>query len=299
MDYKKRVCQAMNYISRNIDRDLSLEEIAEVAAFSRFHFHRIFKAVVGETVAEFTRRLRIEMAANRLLANQSDDITTIALECGFSSSQNFAKAFRQHFDMTPSQFRKSKFGNKDRNSENALSLATLYDPSTAFINQSNSERRTTMKAEVTEMPEYNVAYVRKLGPYNKATCEQAFNELAQWAGPRGHMATGAVLQVYWDNPEVTAPEKCRVDACVSVPQGTAVEGQIALQTIKGGAYGVCHFETKSDSFQQSWEDAFQWLVDSGYECSDKPCYELYHNNVADDPEGKWKFDICIPLKSAK
>ena len=156
-----------------------------------------------------------------------------------------------------------------------------------------------MKAEVKEMPEYNVAYVRKIGPYGKQTCEQAFGELAQWAGPRGHMASGEMFFLYWDNPDVTSHKKCRVDACISVPPGTAVEGQVALQTVKGGPHGVCHFEIKSDSFQQAWDDAFQWLVDSGYECADAPCYELYHNNAADDPEGKWRFDICIPLKSDK
>jgi AraC family transcriptional regulator len=177
---------------------------------TRFHFHRIFKAVVGETVAEFIRRLRIEMAANRLLSNQLEDITTIAMECGFSSSQNFAKAFRQRFNATPSQFRKSKIGNKNRNGENELSLETLYDPDTAFMNQLNSERRTTMNAEVKQMPEYNVAYVRKMGPYGKETCEQAFAELASWAGPRGYLASGVVLAVYWDNPDVTSPEKIDV-----------------------------------------------------------------------------------------
>lgn len=299
LEYRKRVCHAMNYISQNIDRELPLEEIAAVAAFSRFHFHRIFKAVVGETVAEFTRRLRIETAANRLLSNQLADITTIAMACGFSSSQNFAKAFRQRFDTTPSQFRKSKIGNKYRNSENAPSLKALYDPDTAFINQLNSERSVTMNPDVRKMPEYHVAYVRKMGPYGKSTCEQAFAELAQWAGPKGYLATGVMLAVYWDNPDVTQPEKCRVDACVSVPQGTVPEGQIALQTIKGGLYGVCHFEIQSDSFQQPWDDAFTWLVNSGYECGDKPCYELYYKNAVDHPEGKWIFDICIPLQPDK
>jgi AraC family transcriptional regulator len=56
-EYKKRTCRAMNFISRNLDRELSLEEIAREASFSMYHFHRIFKAVVGETVAGFTRRL--------------------------------------------------------------------------------------------------------------------------------------------------------------------------------------------------------------------------------------------------
>ena len=296
MGYKKRVCQAMNYINRNLDRDLSLEEIAMAASFSMFHFHRIFKAVVGETIAGFTGRLRVELAANRLISNQHDSITTIAMDCGFSSSQNFAKSFRQHFDMTPSEFRKSKIGNKNSKSENDFSLQAKYDSDTAFVNVLNNERRNTMKAEVREMPEYNVAYVRKIGPYVKEICEQAFGELMQWAGPRGYLSSGQMLGLYWDNPEVTPPEKCRVDACVSVPHGTTPEGQIAIQTISGGPYAVCPFEILPDSYQQAWEDAFAWLVNSGYECDDRPCYELYHNNAVDHPEGKWIFDICIPLK---
>ncbi len=296
IDYKKRVCRAMNFISRNIERDLSLEEIAETASFSMYHFHRIFKAVVGETVAGFTRRLRLELAANRLLAKQFDDITTIALNCGFSSSQNFAKAFRQHFGTTPSEYRKSKIGNRNSKKENALSLQTIYDSDNVFMNLLTNDRRTTMNAEVREMPEYNVAYVRKVGPYAKETCEPAFGELMQWAGPRNYMEPGKILAIYWDNPDVTPPEKCRFDACVIVPGGTDPEGQIYIQTISGGPYAVCHFEIKPDSFQQAWEEAFAWLCDSGYECNDKPCYELYHNNAAEHPEDKCIFDICIPLK---
>ena len=125
IDYRKRVCRAMNFISRNLDRDLSLEEIAQAASFSMFHFHRIFKAVVGETVAGFTRRLRLEMAANRLLSSCQDDITKVAMDLGFSSSQNFAKAFRQQFDMSPTAYRKSKIGNSIRKDENALSLQVV------------------------------------------------------------------------------------------------------------------------------------------------------------------------------
>ncbi len=298
MEYRKRVCRAMNYISQNLDRDLSLKEIAEAASFSMFHFHRVFKAVVGETVAGFTRRLRLEQAANRLLSNGRDDITTIALDCGFSSSQNFAKAFRQHFGTTPSAYRKSKNGNKNSKGENALSLQTTYDADMEFINSADNDRSNAMNAEVREMSEYHVAYARKMGPYGKETCERAFGELMPWAGPRGYLTSGQMLGVYWDNPEVTPPEKCRVDACITVPVGTAPEGPIGIQTISGGPHAVCHFEIQEDSFQQAWEDAFAWLVDSGYECDDRPCYELYHNNAAEHPEGTWIFDICVPLKGA-
>lgn len=296
IEYQRRVCRAMNYISNNLDTDLSLEKIAEATSFSAFHFHRIFKAVVGETISEFTRRLRLELAANRLLVNTCDDITTIAMDCGFSSSQNFAKAFRQHFGMTATQFRKSKIRNKNSNGENALSLRVHYDSDHVFTNLSTFKRSSVMDAEVREMPEYFVAYVRKMGPYGKETCEQAFGELMKWAGPRGHLGKGQMLGLYWDNPEVTPPEKCRIDACISVPPGTTADGNIGTQIIHGGPYGVCHFEIKADSFQKCWDDAFAWLVNRGYECDDKPCYELYHNNADEHPEGKWIFDISFPLK---
>lgn len=295
-EYKQRVCQAMNFISQNLHRDLTLDEIAAAAWFSKFHFHRIFKAMVGETIAQFTRRLRLELAANHLVLRPDDDITKIALDCGFSSSQNFAKAFRQHFSTTPTEFRNSKTGNKVSKGENDLSLQFSYDSDSAFANSNLEERNKTMNAEVKDMPEYKVAYVRKLGAYGKETCEQAFGELMQWAGPHGYVESGIMLGVYWDNPEVTPPEKCRVDACVSVPDGTVPEAPVGTQTISGGPYAVCRFETEADGFSECWDAAFEWLVANGYECEDRPCYELYHNSPEDHPENKWVFDICIPLK---
>ncbi len=219
------------------------------------------------------------------------------MDCGFSSSQNFAKAFRKYFGITPSEYRKSKNGNKNSKKENALSLQVTYDSDLMFMNLLKSERSNTMKAEVREIPEFTVAYVRKIGPYAKETCEPAFGELMQWAAPRNYVGPRKVLAIYWDNPDVTLPEKCRFDACIIVPEGTVPEGQIYIQAISGGPYAVCHFEKKPEDIENAWEDAFKWLCDSGFECKDKPCYELYHNNAAEHPERKWIFDICIPLKS--
>lgn len=79
---------------------------------------------------------------------------------------------------------------------------------------------------------------------------------------------------------------------------TMETGEI-MQTIAGGSYGVCHFEIQSHEFQQAWDDAYAWLVSSGYECAESPCYERYHNNAAEHPQGKWIVDICIPLKSKR
>lgn len=296
-EYRKRVCAAMNYIDANIDRNPTLEEIAREATFSPFHFHRIFKAVVGETVSEFTRRLRLEKAACRLCSKADVDITKLALDYGFSSSQNFAKAFRKHFDMSPSEYHNSKIGNKDSNNENALSLSACYNTS-VFDDSLISERTNTMNAEVMTLPDYNVAYVRKLGAYTKEVCGQAIEEIIDWAGPRGYLINGQIMGIYWDDPDVTPPERCRTDACVTIPDGTPSDDKagINIQTITGGEYAVCHIEMLPDNFQGVWKDAFEWLVTNGYECADRPCFEIYHNDPKTHPEGKCIFDICIPLK---
>jgi AraC family transcriptional regulator len=296
IDYKKRICQAMNFISQNLERNLSLDEIAETASLSRFHFHRIFKAVAGETVADFTRRLRLEAAANRLLSQPLAGITPIAIACGFSSSQNFAKAFRQHFGMTPSAYRQSKIGNKDSKKENVLSLRTRYDSDSAFLRVSNPKKRNIKTVAVKELPEYHLAYVRRVGPYVKETCAPQFEALMQWAAPRHYVGPDRVFAIYWDNPEVTPPEKCRFDAGIIVPEGTTPEGEVYLETISGGPYALCHFECQPAAIQTAWEDAFAWLCDSGYACDDSPCYEVYHNDAATHPQGQWIFDICIPLR---
>ena len=294
LDYRQRICRAMNFISAHLDREPALEEIAAAANFSPFHFHRIFKAATGETVFGFLRRLRLEWAANRLLSDPRADVTAVALDCGFSSSQNFAKAFRARFGTTPTAFRRRKGGNIARNAGEAGSLRIGDDAGMVKLVSPQPERNTTMKkAEIKEMPTWHVAYARKIGPYGKEVCEAAFGELMRWAGPRGLIGRGPMLGMYWDNPEVTAPEQCRTDACLPVPPGTPVEAPIALQDVPGGPHLVCEFDVPLAGFGAAWEDAFRCLLERGLECAERPCYELY----LDDCRGKTcRFDICIPLK---
>ena len=293
LDYRQRICRAMNFISGNLGRELSLEEIAQAASFSPFHFHRIFSAATGETVFGFLRRLRLEWAANRLLSDPRADITTVAMDCGFSSSQNFAKAFRARFGTSPSAFRNSKRGTKAGKGGESASLRVVQDAGMVKLASPQPERKIKMKAETREMPTWHVAYARKMGPYGKAVCEAAFGELMRWAGPRGLIGHGPMMGMYWDNPEVTAPENCRTDACLVVPEGTKVDAPIALQDIPGGPHLVCGFDVPVTGFGAAWEEAFRALMDQGLECAERPCYERYH----DDCTGKTcRFDICIPLK---
>src|SRR5271167_2939250 len=105
-EYAQRINRVIDYLRGNLDRQVKLKELARVACLSEFHFHRIFGAVSGETLNNFTNRLRLEKAA-RLLRYSDQSITDIALDCGFSSSSTFSRAFQKAYSIAPIQFRKS------------------------------------------------------------------------------------------------------------------------------------------------------------------------------------------------
>ncbi|MFH1138803.1 MAG: AraC family transcriptional regulator [Pseudomonadota bacterium] len=298
-EYRRRICLAVDFINRGLSENPSLDEIAEAAMFSKFHFHRIFHMLVGETVAGFTRRLKLERAANLLIYNRPLGVTDIAMDCGFSSSQNFAKAFRKHFSMTPSAYRLqfSKHGNTNRNEGNAPSPPLGYDAFLFGLNNVSFQRSKEMKVELKTMPDCHVAYARNIGPYGPEGCRAAHRRLERWAEPRGFIPGGLVIGVSWDNPSVTPPEKCRYDACVTVPEDARGEGEIATQVIPGGLCAMYRVRLSQDEFGRAWEQLMgEWLPQSGYQCDDRPTFEICLNDAETDPDHKWEVDICCPIK---
>lgn len=292
LDYRKPVFKAMDYISHHLDDNPGLDEVAAAAAISTFHFHRIFKTMVGETIAGFTRRLRMERAARRLLASPQSDITTLALAAGFSSSQNFAKAFRLHFAMSPSEYRLLQGGNwKSKIGNDPLPFDT-YD---GLVMHPVTEHPGLLQgASVRLMSARRVAYMRRLGPYGKETCEQAHQDLLALFASDEAMTPAGTLSLYWDIPDITDETRCRTDVCIELRPEIPAGRQLTTQTIAAGPYAVCQFIARGDQLVACWETAFRWVVGQGLNCDDRPCYEQYHAGTDPDRE-HYVFDICIPL----
>jgi len=104
-EYVARLNRVVDYIYAHVGEDLSLEALARVAAFSRFHFHRVFRGMMGETVSQYMQRVRLERDASLLATYRGRSVTEIALECGFSGSDAYARAFRDTFGMNATQWR--------------------------------------------------------------------------------------------------------------------------------------------------------------------------------------------------
>ncbi len=292
-----------------MDQTLTLEELAGVAAFSPFHFHRIFSAMTGETLNRFIQRVRLERAATQLAANPRKPITEIALDCGFSGSAVFARAFRETFGMSASEWRTlRKTCNTDRNNgqtqgnggKASTAPSMYFDNVTRQFAWRIAMNDTPVTVEVREFPEYTVAYVRHTGPYkgDSALFERLFGQLCTWAGPRDLIKPDETLffAIYHDNPDITEEDKLRVSICLTVPAGTTVDGDIGIMTIQEGKYAVAHFELLPHQYMEAWNAVYgDWLPRSGYQPDDRPCFEMYPVNAV-TPEGKHIVDICVPVK---
>ncbi|MCX6099484.1 MAG: GyrI-like domain-containing protein [Candidatus Bipolaricaulota bacterium] len=305
-EYVGRVNRVMDYVHANLAGDLRLETLARIASFSPFHFHRVFKAVIGETLNDFIRRVRATTAAARLLNNPRESITEISVQCGYSSPSAFAREFRAAFGTSASEFRRggrdaarkirqveSKNGQVESKEGRDSATVTAYTPDIS------DTRRTMMKfsVEVKQMPEWNVVYARHIGAYNKVG--EAFERVFKWAGPRGlvRFPETKSLAVYHDSPEVTDPSKLRSDACLTVPPGTKVDGEIGTMKIPGGLFAVAHVEIEVTQFGEAWDRLIgEWMPKSGYQPDDRLCYEVYLNDPDAHPEKKWIVDICEPVR---
>lgn len=310
-EYIGRVNRVIDHIERNLDRSLSLEELARIAHFSPHHFHRVFGAMVGETLNRFVQRLRVERAATMLVNNPGRSITAIAIDCGFSSSATFARAFRDAFGMSATRWRdhddrtRCEHDRKIRKPLDKLRKAAgvsdcYFDPRTMLPTWTiEMPNRLTTTIQVKDLPEHHVAYLRHVGPYGQvAVVPRLFSTLREWAIPRGLLDSGTrSLLVAHDNPNITDDDKLRLSACLTVPSGTTPEGEIGMMRIPGGAFAVGHFEIPPGRIAEAWDVVIgEWMPSSGFQPDDRLCYEEALNDPRQHPEGKIILDICVPVR---
>ena len=168
-EYSARMHRVLEYIDRQLDQQLELDTLAKVANFSSFHFHRLFTAWIGETLGEYVRRRRLEVAALRLVSQPRLPVLQVALSVGFGSSEAFARAFKIRFGSTPSGWRDSQLSNRDQ-LKGKLDQAPMPAPG-------NHGR---MKVTIVDRQPTNVAYLRHVGPYGKPVSDFWMKKVAPW-----------------------------------------------------------------------------------------------------------------------
>lgn len=290
-EHRARVLKVLVHVQQNLDRALSLEELAAVAPYSPFHFHRIFRGLVGESVKEHVRRLRLERAAHRL-RHGGQPIMEIALDAGFETPESFTRTFRRMFGHSPTAFR-------------ARRGRLAYGPAPSgvhFVAAGKLDsfcpapsRKPKLAARIEKLPQMRVAFVRHTGPYEET--DEAFERLMIWARRLGLLNSSAVVfGIAYDDPNVTAPAKLRYDAALVIPNDLEVGGDVGSQTTKSGSYAVTThhgpYETLADTYARL---CGEWLPSSGRELLAAPALEFYRNSPEETPPRDLLTDIYMPL----
>ena len=296
--HHKSINTVIDYILTNLEQPLTVQMLAERANLSAYHFHRIFTHAVGEPLAKYILRKRLEKAANILRENTNIPVMNIAYQVGFNSSNVFCRNFKKHFGVTAEEMRnkhdqsKSKDSTLNRNYNPKDRLYSHYFCSHKIFKIGDKAMDCTF--EIKKLETIHIVYCRHYGAYNKM--ENAYQTLMQWAYPRGLVTApnAKLIAVYHDNPELTAPEKLISDACLSVDTPLKTDGDIGSSDLQGGLYAVARFEIAMEEFPLAWQCSFKLMEEHGCQCIGTP-FEMYHNNRDKHPERKWIVDICIPV----
>ena len=276
-DYGRRIDRVMRHIGEHLDDPLDLDRLAEIACFSPFHFHRIYRQIVGETVADTLRRNRLSRAAGDLVRSELA-MGRIAQRAGYASVAAFTRAFVSAHGATPAAYRKSG---------RLVPLEPAYEEENFAMH--------TVDVRVTQP--IRVAALRHVGPYMEIGT--AFDRLFAWAGPKG-LLTGScrMFGVFYDDQSAMKPEALRSDACMTVGADVKLDGDFRLAEIAGGRHAVLRHQGPYAELPTAYSWLFgTWLPKSGEEPADRPCFEEYLNNPRGLPPKEWLTDIHLPLVS--
>ncbi|WP_102979092.1 GyrI-like domain-containing protein [Chryseobacterium scophthalmum] len=288
----------IQYIDNNLDTELSLEIVSEIGAYSPFHFHRIFKLIIGETLQNYIFRKRIEKSAFYLSLRKNLSIKDIYLNVGFSSHSDFNKAFKRHYGKSPSEFRKStpeKFHTISQIHRKNGQVDTVFDQYICNIENLLNWSTMNLKIKVTDLPKMNLASVMSLGIAN---VESSFNVLIDWAKEKQLFPREDIkmISVYHDSFKVTSADKVRIHACMLLNKPLEKQdGEVFPETLEAGKFIVGSGELTLAEFEQSWVSLFLWMKENGYTTRKAFPFEIYHSNFKEHPEGKMVVDFCIPI----
>lgn len=276
--YLTRFNHVIDYIEAHLSGDLQLSILAAEANFSPFHFHRLFSEWYGETPQNYVSRRRIETGAS-LLRYSGDSIAAIAHQCGFESTDGFARAFKLYFAMSPLKWRSE--GYEAWQSRISPPPPIPYD-------------LKHWEVTIETLPSRQVTYCRRVSPYAVSSGEQ-WQYIAQWMEQNQiHNATRFGMGL--DNPAIIMPSKCRYDVCVELPPDFPIPPRLPIKTIVGGRYAILKYRGPPTESGSAWRWLYQvWLPQSGYHADARPSFERYLPDIPNPSVPAQDCDLCMGI----
>ncbi|AOO80683.1 AraC family transcriptional regulator [Bosea vaviloviae] len=274
-DYRARVARAVAAIIGNPIADLHLDDLARLAHFSPFHFHRVYAGVVGETVTATLRRVRLALAT-RLLTSSDDSVTQVALTIGYDSPQAFTRAFHQFTGQSPRAFRQQM-------------RRAILTVDGAFVD--DDEATPTVK--IVERPAQRLHALRHVGSF--ATIPHTHRQLRLRAGTR---AISEKWGASFGNPRYA--DRFSYYAAIASPDPWPEGSEVETLELPGGRYVVLRLVGPYTRINAAAQAIYRrWMPDSGYEPDDRPTLEHYLDTSSRGiAPAALRTDLFIPIRNA-
>jgi AraC family transcriptional regulator len=280
--YTKRFDAVLAYIDDNLEGDLSVKTLSQVANFSVFHFHRQFTGFVGVPVSRYVQLMRLRRAAHRLAALPDHSIIDAAFGAGFESPEAFSRAFRRAFGMTPSAFRK----------------APNWQVWNAVFAIPHFSRTIIMQVQIVQFPEVRVAALEHCGP--TGLVNESVRKFVGWRMHSGQspVVSSRTFGIPLNKPDTTPAHAFRFVICGEIDEAVAPnEFGVHERFIAGGRYAVVRHAGSPDHIGETIYPVYRdWLPASGEELRDQPLFFHYLSVYPETPQDQWQTDVYVPLQ---
>ena len=302
--YEQAILSTLIYIQSHLESDLTLDILAGRVGFSPYHFHRIFREVIGEPTKEYIRRLRIDRAAYRLKISE-ETIMRIALDAGFKTHESFTRVFQRQFGIPPNEFRRNSLqasrARKKQVQPRYITEFHLKGESGLLSNQS-----TFLQVRLEHVRPIIVAFVRHVGPYDKllekgSPMSLLWEDLFDWGNANQLInADSLLIGIPQDDPSITPPEKQRFDVCVQIPEFRNPSGHIGCQTISTGTFGVGRHYDSFDNLADTYRHIYDALVTTGkFRLRTQASFEVYSYSPVKGDIRIHFTDVYLPVEPVK
>ena len=275
-DYIQRINKVVAYINNHLDETLDLKKLANEAALSDFHFHRIFKALKGEAMGGYITRLRLEATA-RLLRYTTLTIEEIAFNIGYETTASLSKAFKKQYGISPTEYRTNK--------DTYIMKKEIINPDLA------------LKApKIVTLEPKNLIYVALTGAYGSLDYGKAYEQL--WAVIKAQKLFTKGIEsicISYDDPKITEGSLQRSDVCLAIHKPAIPQEEVSCKTLAGGKYAVFFYQGSYENLSQVYDTAVRWVIDYEYTLREEPFFEKYLNDARRTPKEKLKTEIYIPI----
>lgn len=274
--YERRLHRVSDYIYGHLNEELDLDRLAEIACLSPHHWHRIYRAVHGETLAATVKRLRLQKAAADLVQSTLP-VEAIAQRSGYPNIQSFNRTFKAVYGLPPVRYRKEG-SHKTFETASLEGIADMYE--------------VTLK----EIDSFDLVGVAHSGSY--MGIGKAFETLYGTLFSRNLFRPDMeMIGIYLDDPELVPTDKLRSFACVTAKQTLPSDAPLTPQTLDGGRYAVLRHKGPYADMPLAYQWLYgTWLPQSGREVRDSLMFEKYLNNPRDVPPTELLSEIYLPLK---